>query len=135
MAVGLWQNPKGQMTRVRFPSNQTKADIVAFQSTMAGRPFKVGRFAHTLRVRLMREHLGIDVDALDEENLMAHDPVKPEYEQKAWDPDSEQAQGCEEGFTQVQNSQGNASRRGNLTKFATGAARQGKYLELLSNPL
>jgi phospholipase D1/2 len=31
---------------------------------MAGRPFKVGRFAHTLRVRLMQEHLGIDVDSL-----------------------------------------------------------------------
>lgn len=33
-------------------------------STMAGRPYKVGRFAHSLRVRLMREHLGIDVDGL-----------------------------------------------------------------------
>ena len=31
-------------------------------STMAGRPYKVGRFAHTLRVRLMREHLGVDTD-------------------------------------------------------------------------
>ena len=29
-------------------------------STMANRPFKVGRFAHTLRVRLMREHVGVD---------------------------------------------------------------------------
>ena len=38
---------------------------------MAGRPFKVGRFAHTLRVRLMREHLGVDVDSLYEEDLMA----------------------------------------------------------------
>ena len=36
---------------------------------MGGKPFKVGRFAHLLRVRLMREHLGIDVDALDEEEL------------------------------------------------------------------
>ncbi|KAJ6257303.1 hypothetical protein Dda_8192 [Drechslerella dactyloides] len=33
-------------------------------STMAGRPYLVGRFAHTLRLRLMREHLGIDVDEL-----------------------------------------------------------------------
>ena len=40
-------------------------------STMAGKPFKVGRFAHTLRVRLMREHLGVDVDAMYEEDLMA----------------------------------------------------------------
>ncbi|KAK4100036.1 phospholipase D [Parathielavia hyrcaniae] len=37
-------------------------------STMAGRPYQVGRFAHTLRLRLMREHLGLDVDEiLDEE--------------------------------------------------------------------
>jgi phospholipase D1/2 len=37
-------------------------------STMGGRPYQVGRFAHTLRLRLMREHLGLDVDEiLDEE--------------------------------------------------------------------
>ncbi|KAK4229344.1 putative phospholipase D1 [Podospora fimiseda] len=36
-------------------------------STMAGRPYQVGRFAHTLRLRLMREHLGLDVDAIMEE--------------------------------------------------------------------
>ncbi|KXX81991.1 Phospholipase D1 [Madurella mycetomatis] len=36
-------------------------------STMAGRPYRVGRFAHTLRLRLMREHLGLDVDEILEE--------------------------------------------------------------------
>ncbi|KAM7199373.1 phospholipase D1 [Naviculisporaceae sp. PSN 640] len=36
-------------------------------STMAGRPYQVGRFAHTLRLRLMREHLGLDVDEILEE--------------------------------------------------------------------
>jgi phospholipase D1/2 len=36
-------------------------------STMAGRPYLVGRFAHTLRLRLMREHLGLDVDEILEE--------------------------------------------------------------------
>lgn len=75
----------------------------------------------------MREHLGIDVDALDEEDLMAHDPVKPEYEQKAWDPNSEQTVGREEGFTQVQGSQGNASRASNLAKFATTGIRQAAH--------
>lgn len=34
-------------------------------STMAGAPYSVGRFPHTLRMRLMREHLGVDVDAID----------------------------------------------------------------------
>ena len=57
---------------------------------MAGQPFKVGRFAHTLRVRLMREHLGIDVDALCEESVMAHQS-KPEYQQPLEpEPDLEQ---------------------------------------------
>ena len=31
---------------------------------MGGEPFEVGEFPHTLRKRLMREHLGIDVDAI-----------------------------------------------------------------------
>lgn len=59
-------------------------------STMAGKPFKVGRFAHTLRVRLMREHIGIDVDSMDEEDLMASKPKKPAYDQLPWDPDHEE---------------------------------------------
>ncbi|KAL8687167.1 MAG: hypothetical protein Q9218_006587 [Villophora microphyllina] len=36
-------------------------------STMNEKPYLVGRFPHTLRMRLMREHLGIDVDAIMEE--------------------------------------------------------------------
>jgi phospholipase D1/2 len=57
---------------------------------MAGKPFKVGRFAHTLRVRLMREHLGVDVDGMYEEDLMAAEPQKPHYDQQVWDPDEEE---------------------------------------------
>lgn len=49
---------------------------------MAGQPFKVGRFAHTLRVRLMREHLGIDVDALTEEDIVTNCAPKSEYQQQ-----------------------------------------------------
>jgi len=45
---------------------------------MAGRPFKVGRFAHSLRVRLMQEHVGVDVDALSERR-----PASPRREQEA----------------------------------------------------
>lgn len=33
-------------------------------SVMGDAPYKVGRFPHTLRMRLMREHLGLDVDAI-----------------------------------------------------------------------
>ena len=88
---------------------------------MAGQPFKVGRFAHTLRVRLMREHLGIDVDSLSEENLMTRQPVKHYYQQEAWDPDNEQTYG--------QGSHINSSKRktalGNLTAESMGNINQG----------
>ena len=36
---------------------------------MGGKPFEVGRFPHTLRLRLMREHLGVDVDGMELEAL------------------------------------------------------------------
>ncbi|KAL8681460.1 MAG: hypothetical protein Q9186_002406 [Xanthomendoza sp. 1 TL-2023] len=36
-------------------------------STMNEQPYQVGRFAHSLRMRLMREHLGINVDEVMEE--------------------------------------------------------------------
>lgn len=37
-------------------------DTEVLDSYMAGEPYKVGKFPHTLRMRLMREHLGVDVD-------------------------------------------------------------------------
>ncbi|KAI9813576.1 MAG: Phospholipase D1 [Pycnora praestabilis] len=37
-------------------------------STMNGEPYLVGRFPHTLRMRLMREHLGLDVDEIMEDD-------------------------------------------------------------------
>jgi hypothetical protein len=57
---------------------------------MAGAPFKVGRFAHKLRMRLMREHLGVDVDALDNEDLLKRKPQHDESDIKKWDPDREE---------------------------------------------
>ncbi|KAF4963972.1 hypothetical protein FSARC_8063 [Fusarium sarcochroum] len=42
-------------------------DTDMINSTMAGKPYQVGRFAHTLRLRLMREHLGLDVDEILEQ--------------------------------------------------------------------
>lgn len=50
-------------------------------STMDGEPYLVGRFAHTLRMRLMREHLGLDVDEVMEEERRAElDREEEEYE-------------------------------------------------------
>lgn len=40
-------------------------DTETIKSTMNGQPVYVGKFAHTLRMRLMREHLGVAVDILD----------------------------------------------------------------------
>ncbi|KAF1983317.1 phospholipase D [Aulographum hederae CBS 113979] len=42
-------------------------------SVMAGEPYRVSKFAHTLRMRLMREHLGIDVDEIAERERAADD--------------------------------------------------------------
>ncbi|KAK3071669.1 Phospholipase D1, partial [Teratosphaeriaceae sp. CCFEE 6253] len=39
-------------------------DTKMLPSFMGGEPYEVGEFAHTLRKRLMREHLGLDVDAI-----------------------------------------------------------------------
>ena len=50
-------------------------------STMNGEPYLVGRFPHTLRMRLMREHLGIDVDEiLEEERQEGEDSKDAEWE-------------------------------------------------------
>ncbi|KAJ7212251.1 phospholipase D [Mycena pura] len=68
-------------------------DTDMIEGTMAGKPFQVGRFAHTLRVRLMREHLGVDVDSLEEDELMTRKPVKPVHEQEKWVPDAEDDDG------------------------------------------
>lgn len=66
---------------------------------MAGKPFKVGRFAHTLRIRLMREHLGVDVDKLYTEDLLSKSPVHNANEVAQWDPDEEEGTGYdEEGY-------------------------------------
>lgn len=37
-------------------------DTDMIDSRMAGKPYKVGRFGRSLRIRLMREHLGVDTD-------------------------------------------------------------------------
>ena len=64
---------------------------------MDGKPFKVGRFAHSLRVRLMREHIGIDVDAHDDHDLRVHDTSEAGHATDVWDPSAEQKNGQAEG--------------------------------------
>ena len=35
------------------------------KSKMNGKPYMAAKFAHTLRMRLMREHLGVNIDIVD----------------------------------------------------------------------
>lgn len=55
-------------------------DTDTVMSTMAGRPYRVGKFPHTLRLRLMREHLGMDVD-----EIMANEQMEAEIRQMTED--------------------------------------------------
>ncbi|KIM43354.1 hypothetical protein M413DRAFT_18406 [Hebeloma cylindrosporum] len=81
-------------------------DTDMIDSTMAGKPFKVGRFAHTLR-----------------DDLMTREADKAEYDQEAWDPDSEQAYGSETGVTYIKKSKQKAP-VGNLAADALGSGNQ-----------
>lgn len=47
-------------------------------STMNSKPYLVGRFPHTLRMRLMREHLGIDVDEVMGEDIATEAELRKE---------------------------------------------------------
>jgi len=89
-------------------------DTEMLDSTMGGKPYKVGRFAHSLRMRLMREHLGVDVDAIDEEDLLSRKPDKELHEVDPWDPDAEQQKG-DEGVTKKA---GHRGRMANMAEFA-----------------
>jgi phospholipase D1/2 len=48
-------------------------DTEMIDSFMGGEPYKVGKFPHTLRVRLMREHLGVDVDDCHDDDWASED--------------------------------------------------------------
>lgn len=96
---------------------------------MAGKPFKVGRYAHTLRMRLMREHVGIDVDAIEEDELMHRKPVADASGIALWDPDNEQQHAADtgierRGITRVKKSTARA-RFGSTISNAVGGLAKG----------
>lgn len=50
----------------------------------------------------MREHLGVDVDAIEEDELMNRKPIAPDDEVETWDPDHEQEdEGMTRGVTKI----------------------------------
>lgn len=83
---------------------------------MAGQPFKVGRFAHSLRMRLMREHLGVDVDALDGDDNIHHDSVHLE-QTRSCDPEREQYYGQNEDIVQKDMPSIDVVKKGNDPSF------------------
>ncbi len=58
-------------------------DNDTIESKMDGEPYLVGRFPHTLRMRLMREHLGLDVDEIVDEEREA----EAEHRDEQWERD------------------------------------------------
>lgn len=65
-------------------------DTDMIDSKMGGQPFEVGRFAHTLRIRLMREHLGVNVDECEQKEFHMDGLAKVcKYDElvKIWDPE------------------------------------------------
>jgi phospholipase D1/2 len=62
----------------------------------------------------MREHLGVDVDALYNEDLMAKNPVKAEDDITEWVPDHEEGKAAPEEVTKVK-------RKGPLRNIAEDA--------------
>lgn len=89
-------------------------DTDMIDSTMAGQPYKVGRFAHTLRIHLMREHLGVDVDEWEQreskdanlQEMQANKSDGSQDEEDMFDPDDDQRKGVHE------------DKEGNVTKVA-----------------
>lgn len=69
-------------------------DTDMLHSTMDGEPYLVGRFPHTLRMRLMREHLGLDVDEIMENERQEESGRQNEQ----WEHDMDRFHG-EEGIT------------------------------------
>ncbi|KAG9009262.1 Phospholipase D1 [Tulasnella sp. JGI-2019a] len=98
-------------------------DTDMIDGRMGGQPFKVGRFAHSMRVRLMREHVGVDTDAMYEEDLLASKPQASMDDIKVFDPDREQGAGKAEGITKVKH-------HGTVNNYLANAkdvAEQGAY--------
>ncbi|PWN18006.1 phospholipase D [Microstroma glucosiphilum] len=95
-------------------------DTDMIESRMGGKPYMVGRFAHTLRVRLMREHVGIDVDELDakEANLDLSEMQGKETTEQKSDAEKKKSKASENGQPNHQQQDGEHSdqRKKPLTK-------------------
>lgn len=68
-------------------------DTDMMESHMNGVPYKVGRFPHTLRMRLMREHLGLDVDEIMEDaQIIEADRQEAKEKERSSTPEQTESQ-------------------------------------------
>lgn len=72
-------------------------DTKLLPSFMGGEPYEVGEFPHTLRKRLMREHLGIDVDALYKREQACREREHQDQEMERIYRDAEPSAGLDGG--------------------------------------
>lgn len=74
----------------------------------------------------MREHIGVDVDGLHEDDLMASEPVDAPDQQSEWDPENEEEHGKLTGVTHIRKRQERTA-KGNLFHDAVDGVEQGEY--------
>ena len=60
-------------------------DTEQYEVMMAGKPFMVGKFAHTLRIRLQLEHLGVNTDDFEQRTIMMDGLAMPTHNITSWD--------------------------------------------------
>ncbi|GMK58130.1 hypothetical protein CspeluHIS016_0501620 [Cutaneotrichosporon spelunceum] len=95
-------------------------DTDMIDGTMGGKPFKVGRYAHTLRMRLMREHVGVDVDAIEEDELFMRKPLAEADDVALWDPDNEQDESKGRGISRIAKSTAGSRLKETVTSAVRG---------------
>lgn len=76
----------------------------------------------------MREHIGIDVDALDDEGMRAHGSAEAGHGKEIWDPDAEQKY----GHSSVTEKSHRTRRAKDMMQNATDLMRQGDVYPVVS---
>ena len=75
----------------------------------------------------MREHIGVDVDAMYEEDLMASDPIQDDSDDKKWDPDHQEKKGKDDPYTRADTVHSRAPAREAIHEFVGEGAGQGMF--------
>lgn len=119
-------------------------DTRMIPSFMGGEPYDVGEFAHTLRKRLMREHLGIDVDAIYRREQAAREREEQDAEMaRIYQEETRRSQGPGDYFTGTTDNapvlptthrNGEVSSSGEVSMNLAGTTRAGSAVSLEGPP-